>query len=59
MIRLWLIIAVLTVVSWFILRTIRKPINLLWVLLFWVVAIFGSLGLIYGLSVLLAQESPF
>lgn len=53
-IRLWLIVALLTVISWFILKLIRKPVHIGWVLLFWVAVIFGSMGLIYVGSVWLA-----
>lgn len=56
MIRLWLVVAVLTVLSWLILKVVRKPINFFWVLLFWLAAIWGTMGGIYLLSVLLAQN---
>ncbi len=58
MIRLWIVVFALTFASWVVLRVIRKPINLLLVFGFWIVAIWGTMGLIYGLSVLLAQNSP-
>lgn len=54
MVRLWLVVAVLSVISWLVLKVIRKPYHFAWVLLFWTVAIFGSAGLLYGLSVLVA-----
>lgn len=56
MIRLWLVVVVLTVVSWVVLKLIRKPWHIGWVLLFWVVVIFGSMLLIYGTSIWLAGE---
>lgn len=59
MFRLWIIVFALSVVSWLVLKLIGKPFNIFLVLLFWIVAIFGIMGLIYGISVFLAQESPF
>ncbi|WP_198525677.1 hypothetical protein [Thiomicrorhabdus sp. Kp2] len=56
LIRLWLIALVLTVISWFLLKLIRKPIHIGWVFLFWVAAIFGTMGLIYAGSVWLASN---
>lgn len=54
LIRLWLVVIVLTVISWVILKLAQKSIHLGWVFLFWTVAIFGTTLLLYGLSVLVA-----
>lgn len=58
MIRLWIVVFALTLASWLVLKVIRKPINLFLVFGFWVVVVWGTMGLIYGISVLLAQNSP-
>lgn len=55
MIRLWLVVIVLTLLSWLVLKAIRKPQNIFLVLLFWLAAIWGSVGSVYLISVLLAQ----
>lgn len=54
LIRLWLVVIVLTVISWLVLKLVQKSIHLGWLFLFWVVAVFGTTLLLYGLSVLLA-----
>ncbi len=53
-VRLWLIILVLTAVSWVVLKLIRKPMHIGWIFLFWVVVLFGLAALLYGGSVWLA-----
>lgn len=58
MIRLWIVVFALTLASWLVLKVIRKPVNLFLVFGFWIIAIWGTMGLIYGISVLLAQNSP-
>lgn len=54
MFRLWIVVAVLTILSWFVLKLVRKPMHFLLVLLFWMIAIFGTMGAVYLLSVMLA-----
>jgi hypothetical protein len=51
-IRLWLIVLVLTVVSRLLLGLLGKHINIGWIFLFWVVAILGTTGLLYLISML-------
>ncbi|BBP46479.1 hypothetical protein THMIRHAS_18520 [Thiosulfatimonas sediminis] len=53
-IRLWLVVLVLAVLSWLLLRFIDKPQALRKLVLFWVVAVFGSMGMMYVLSVWVA-----
>jgi hypothetical protein len=55
MIRLMLVAMVLTAISWFLLKLIRKPVHIGLVFLFWVFAIFGSMGLLYATSVWFAS----
>ncbi len=55
-IRLILVAVVLTIISWLVFKLIRKPINIGWVFLFWVLAIFVSTALLYGLSVWFASS---
>lgn len=54
MFRLWFIVIGLTLLSWLVLKAIRKPVNLFLVFLFWIIAIWGTMGLVYVLSVFLA-----
>ncbi len=54
MIRLWLIVLVMTLISWGVLKLIRKPLHIGWVFLFWTVVFFGSAFLLYGVSIWLA-----
>jgi len=53
-IRLWVVILVLTAVSWVVLRLIRKPLHIGWIFLFWIVILFGLMALFYGGSIWLA-----
>lgn len=55
-IRLWLVAMVLTVVSWLLLKLIRKSVHIGLIFLFWVLAIFGSMGLLYVASVWFASS---
>jgi len=55
-IRLWLVAMVLTFVSWLLLKLIRKSVNIGLIFLFWVLAIFGSMGLLYVVSVWFASS---
>lgn len=50
-IRLWIVAIVLTLISWFLLKLIRKPMHIGLVFLFWVAVIFVSTGLLYAVSV--------
>ncbi|VAW47101.1 hypothetical protein MNBD_GAMMA03-1048 [hydrothermal vent metagenome] len=51
MIRLWLFIVILTVISWLVLKLVRKPLHIGWVFLFWIVVVIGSAVLLYGISI--------
>lgn len=53
-IRLLLIAVVLTLISWVVLKLIRKPLNIGLVFIFWVVTILTSMAILYGASVWLA-----
>lgn len=55
-IRLWIIAMVLTVISWFVLKLIRKTVHIGWIFLFWLLALFGSTGLLYVISVWFASS---
>lgn len=55
-IRLWLVAMVLTVVSWLLLKLIRKSVHIGLIFLFWILAIFGSMGLLYVVSVWFASS---
>ncbi len=50
-VRLWVVILVLTAVSWVVLKLIRKPLHIGWIFLFWAVTLFGLMALLYGGSV--------
>ncbi|MDX1352919.1 MAG: hypothetical protein R3254_07900 [Thiomicrorhabdus sp.] len=54
--RLWLVVLVLTVISWFVLKLVRKSVHIGWVFLFWIAVIFGSMALIYAGSVWFASN---
>ncbi|QKI88776.1 hypothetical protein [Thiomicrorhabdus xiamenensis] len=54
--RLWVVVLILTVLTWLLLKYIGKRQSFWLVLLFWVVAVFGSIGLMYGLSVWVAGQ---
>ena len=53
-IRLWIVVLIIAVLSWLLLRFIDKPQSFWKVLLFWIVALFGSMGLMYALSIWVA-----
>ncbi len=53
-VKLWVVVLLLTAVSWVVLKLIRKPLNIGWIFLFWVVTLFGLAALLYGGSVWLA-----
>ena len=55
-IRLWVLILILTAISWFVLTLVRKPMHIGLVFLFWIVAVFGSTALLYVVSVWLASN---
>ena len=55
-IRLILISLVLTVISWVVLKLIRKPMHIGLVFLFWVVAVVGTTALLYVISVWMATQ---
>lgn len=55
-IRLGLIAIVLTVVSWLLLKLARKSVHIGLIFLFWVLTIFGSMGLLYAVSVWFASS---
>lgn len=57
-IRLWLLVLVLSLVSWFWLKLTDKPKHFGWVLLFWIAAVFGTMALFYGISLWFVTE-PF
>ncbi len=50
-VRLWVLILVASAVSWLVLRVLNRPQPFFHLLLFWMMAIFGSMGLMYGVSV--------
>ena len=50
-IRLWLLVLIMTGISWIILKLIRKPMHIGLIFLFWVIAILGSTALLYMVSV--------
>ncbi|MEA3406171.1 MAG: hypothetical protein U9R28_10610 [Pseudomonadota bacterium] len=49
--RLWIIVVVMTAISWLVLKVVSRPKHIGLVFLFWVVAIWGSTLLLYGISV--------
>lgn len=49
--RLWVVVLVLTLISWLLLKLIRKPMHIGLVFLFWVAVIFVSTFLLYAISV--------
>lgn len=49
--RMWLLIIVVTVVSWLVLKLIGKPKHIGWVFLFWIVTILGGTAFFYMISV--------
>ncbi|WP_168188939.1 hypothetical protein [Thiomicrorhabdus sediminis] len=51
LIRLFVISLVLTLISWFVLKLVRKSVHIGLVFLFWIATIFGSMGLLYLISV--------
>lgn len=55
-VRLLLIALVLTLLTWVVLKLIRKPIHIGLVFVFWVVTILTSMALLYGVSVWLAGQ---
>jgi len=50
-IRLLLVAAVLSIISWFVLKLVRKPKHIGLIFLFWVLVIVVSMALLYTLSV--------
>ncbi|WP_237261201.1 hypothetical protein [Thiomicrorhabdus immobilis] len=50
-IRLLLVALALSVLTWLVLKAIRKPVNIGLLFLFWIATIFGSMGLLYLISV--------
>ncbi|MDG4811867.1 hypothetical protein P8629_02505 [Hydrogenovibrio sp. 3SP14C1] len=50
-IKVWLFIMILTVLSWLGLKAVRKPMHIGWVFLFWVVTILGGTAFFYMISV--------
>ena len=50
-VRVWVLVLVASAVSWLVLQVLNRPRPFLHLLLFWIVAIFGSMGLMYGVSV--------
>lgn len=57
MFRLWLLILVMTGVSWLVLKVINRPKPIALVLLFWIAVIMGSTLLFYGLSVWFTSQA--
>ncbi|MDG6778438.1 hypothetical protein QCB44_06960 [Thiomicrorhabdus sp. zzn3] len=57
MFRLWLIVLVMTALSWLVLRLINKPKHIGWVFLFWVAVIMGTTLLLYGVSVWFTSQA--
>ncbi|RUM90404.1 MAG: hypothetical protein DSZ27_09205 [Thiomicrospira sp.] len=51
MIKVWLFIMILTVLSWFGLKMAGKPLHIGWVFLFWIVTILGGTAFFYMVSV--------
>ena len=49
--RLWAVAIILTLISWFLLKLIRKPMHIGLVFLFWVAVIFVSTVGLYAISV--------
>ncbi|MBN2648094.1 MAG: hypothetical protein JXR44_09940 [Thiotrichales bacterium] len=52
--RLWAVVLLLSLFSWMLLKWVGKAQSFWVVLLFWVLAIFGSMGAMYLLSVWVA-----
>ncbi|MBD3611450.1 MAG: hypothetical protein HUJ13_03360 [Hydrogenovibrio crunogenus] len=50
-IKVWLFIMILTVLSWLGLKIVRKPLHIGWVFLFWVVTVLGGTAFFYMISV--------
>ncbi|MGC9385968.1 MAG: hypothetical protein ACP5D0_03410 [Hydrogenovibrio sp.] len=50
-IKVWLFIIVLTLVSWYLLKLTGKPTHIGWVFLFWIVTILGGTAFFYMVSV--------
>jgi len=53
-VKLWVVILVLTAISWVVLKLVLKPLHIGWIFLFWVITLFGLAALLYGGSVWLA-----
>lgn len=49
--RMWLLIIIVTVISWLVLKVIGKPKHIGWVFLFWIVTILGGTAFFYMISV--------
>ncbi|WP_319381256.1 hypothetical protein [Thiomicrorhabdus sp.] len=50
MFRLWILVAVASVISWWLLKLVGRPKAFGWILLFWIAVFFGSAALLYTLS---------
>lgn len=55
-VRLLLLAAILTLISWVVLKLIRKPIHIGLVFIFWIAAIVVTMTSLYVISVLLASS---
>jgi len=55
-IRLWVIVIILTGISWLVLKVINRPKHVGLVFLFWVVAVWGTTLLLYGVSVWFSSQ---
>lgn len=56
MIRIWVLVVIITVISYLVLKLIKKPVHIAWVFLFWAAVIFGTILLLYGASVWFAGQ---
>ena len=54
-IRVWVVVLVLTVISWVAVKVLNKPYSFWMVLLFVAIAVWGGLGSVYGLSLWFVQ----
>lgn len=55
-IRLWVLVIVLTAITWLVLKLAQKPQHIGLIFLFWVAVVLASTGVLYGFSVFLAGQ---
>ncbi len=58
-VKFLLMIAVISIVTWFILNAVGKPKSFVLVFLGWLLSFLLMIGVFYGLSVLVAGNAPW